>query len=287
MTAYPVRSLLSEGRIRYPVTVRGEDGNWTSRYIVRDGPTNLVLTTTQTRVHEENETRVLSLTTDDSREQTRRVMRELASESDADVDLSEWQQLQVWLEDAGERRVTIPYAPVLAELIPPVAVRLRRDFGAVLALIRAHAILHQCFRARDADGRVVASLGDYDAVRDLVAGVLAEGVGSTVSVTTRGTVAAVAELETAYEDGVPTPVVAARLNLDNSAAWRRLHAAADRGFVVNREERPRRPGRWAIGEPLPDDVELLPQSDDPELRVSAGQADDCTIARSSERKGQG
>jgi hypothetical protein len=203
MTAYLVRSLLSEGRIRYPVTVRGEDGNWTSRYIVRDGPTNLVLTTTQTRVHEENETRVLSLTTDDSREQTRRVMRELASESGTAVDLSEWQQLQAWLEDAGERRVTIPYAPALAELIPPVAVRLRRDFGAVLALIRAHAILHQCSRAQDAAGRVVASLEDYGVVRDLVADVLAEGVGSTISVTTREAVVAVAELLPAHEDGVP------------------------------------------------------------------------------------
>jgi hypothetical protein len=53
------------------VSTRSEDGKWTSTYIVRDGPTNLVLTTTETRVHEENETRVLSLTTDDSREQTR------------------------------------------------------------------------------------------------------------------------------------------------------------------------------------------------------------------------
>ena len=33
--------------------------------------------------------------------------------------------------------------------MPPVAVRLRRDFGAVLGLIRAHALLHQATRGRD------------------------------------------------------------------------------------------------------------------------------------------
>ena len=42
-----------------------------------------------------------------------------------------------------------------------VAVRLRRDFSVVLSLIKAHAILHQATRERDADGRIVATLADY------------------------------------------------------------------------------------------------------------------------------
>ena len=77
--------------------------------------------------------------------------------------------------------MTIPYAAQLAELIPPVAVRLRRDFGSLLALVRAHAVLHQANRDRDADGRIVATLDDYAVVRGLVADVIAEGVGATVS----------------------------------------------------------------------------------------------------------
>jgi hypothetical protein len=81
LTAYFVRSLLSEGRIRYPVTLRDEHGSWTTKTIVKEGPTNLVITTTKTRVHDENETRLLSFSTDDSRDQTRRVMAELAAEA--------------------------------------------------------------------------------------------------------------------------------------------------------------------------------------------------------------
>jgi hypothetical protein len=70
MTSYFIRSLLSEGRIEYPVTVRDKEGGFTTKTIIKEGPTNLIFTTTKTRVHAENETRILSLGTDDSREQT-------------------------------------------------------------------------------------------------------------------------------------------------------------------------------------------------------------------------
>ena len=193
MTSYFVRSLLSEGRIDYPVTVRAKDGGFTTKTIVKEGPTNLIFTTTKTRVHAENETRILSLATDDSREQTARVLLELADESNSGGDLEEWRDLQRWLAGA-EHRVTIPYARRLAQLVPPVAVRLRRDFGSLLALIRAHAILHQASRARDAAGphrRHPRRLrrGPRPGGR-----LIAEGVGTTVSDTVRETVAAVGAL---------------------------------------------------------------------------------------------
>jgi hypothetical protein len=86
---------------------------------------------------------LLSLTVTDTPEQTRAVMAALAEEAgEAGLNLDAWHALQVWLERA-EHRVWIPYAGKLAELIPPVAVRLRRDFGALLNLIRANALLHQ------------------------------------------------------------------------------------------------------------------------------------------------
>jgi hypothetical protein len=68
----------------------------------------------------------------------------------------------------------------LAVLVPPVAVRLRRDFGSVLALIRAHALLHQDSRPRDSRGRIVATIADYAVVRELLADVISEGVEKTV-----------------------------------------------------------------------------------------------------------
>jgi hypothetical protein len=60
MTSYFIRSLLSEGRIEYPVTVRDQDGGFTTKTIIKEGPTNLIFTTTtttttKTKVHAENE----------------------------------------------------------------------------------------------------------------------------------------------------------------------------------------------------------------------------------------
>lgn len=259
-TSYFVRSLLSEGRIRYPVVMQGDDGKLVTQWVVKEGPTNLIVTTTKTQVHAENETRLLSFSTNDSREQTARILAELANEANDNGDLSEWRQLQSWLAGANHK-VTIPYSRQLAEKVKPVAVRLRRDFGALLALIRSHAVLHQLSRDTDDRGRIVATVDDYRAVRELVAGVLAEGVGSTVSDTIRETIEAVEELTPHHKTGVPAAEVAKLLKLDKSAAWRRLTAANDRDYVENLEDRKGRPGRWVVGEPLPDDTELLPDPD--------------------------
>jgi hypothetical protein len=258
LTAYFVRSLLSEGRISYPTTVRDkETGGFTTVTIVKEGPTGLIFTTTRARIHGENETRVLSVTSDDSRAQTARVFQALAATNGAGADLRPWRELQSWLQGA-ERRVVIPYAAALAELVPPVAVRLRRDFSAVLSLIRAHAILHQQNRGRDRDGFIVATLDDYDTVAALIAPLIAEGVGATVSPATRETVEAVAALSGAYPDGVPAVAVANRLDLDKSNVSRRLSVAGTAGWLTNLEDRRGRPGRWRTAEDLPGEAQLLP-----------------------------
>ncbi len=279
MTSYFVRTLLSEGKIVYPVTVRGEDGGFVTKTITKEGPTNLIFTTTKTRVHAENETRILSLATDDSREQTARVLLELANEGNGGDDLQEWRDLQRWLAGA-DHRVTIPYARQLAQSVPPVAVRLRRDFGSLLALIRAHAMLHQASRARDDYGAIIATLDDYAVVRELVAGAIAEGVGQTVPDTVRETVDAVEAL--ASKEGVMVRAIAERLRLDRSNVARRLLMAADGGYLRNLEDKRGKPGRWVIGDPLPDSVDLLP--DPSHMRTAETTADQgvCGCAHESE-----
>src|SRR5262249_59054413 len=97
-------------------------------------------------------------------------------------DYAPWHAMQVWLA-TGERRVTIPFAPMLAALIPPVAVRLRRDFKLLLTLIRAHALLHRATRDRDDQGRIIAAVADYAAVRVLVEKLFSDGIEATVPAT--------------------------------------------------------------------------------------------------------
>ncbi len=258
LTAYFVRSLLSEGRISYPVAVRDkEDGGWVTKTIVKEGPTNLLLTTTATSLHSENETRIISLPTNDTPQQTQAILLQLASDRPSDVNFEEWRDFQAWIETA-EHRVVIPYARYLAQKMPPVAVRLRRDFKALLCLIESHAILHQLSRARDDRGRVVANEADYLAVRELVADLISEGVGATVPPSVRETVNCVCDI--AGTEGATVQAVAAQLGLDRSAAQRRLQAARERGYIVNVEEKRGRPARYVIGDPTPDELQLLPAS---------------------------
>lgn len=256
-TAYIVRSLLSEGRIDYEVTVRSKEKGFTTRHIIKEGPTGLIFTTTRDQIHGENETRVLSVTSDDSTEQTGRILASLAEEDSEDFDLGPWVLLQEWLQGANHR-VTIPYSKALAKLVPPAAVRLRRDFKAVLGLIQSHAILHQQTRGQDDSGRIVATFEDYEVVRKLVAPLVSEGVGRTVSAATRGTVEAVIALALAHPEGVQALELSKELDLDKSAAYRRLTVAARGGWVVNQEDRRGKPGRWVVGEPLPTADEVLP-----------------------------
>lgn len=174
---YVIRTLLSEGSLEYEFVEKTSEG-LRPRRITKEGPTGFITTTTRDKLHAENETRYLSITVTDTREQTRRIFRALADGSAEEPDRGRWHALQAWLE-GGERRVVIPYADALAEKMGDVAVRLRRDFSVVLSLVRAHAILHQATRGRDQEGRIVAVLTDYSRVRGLVSGLIAEGVEST------------------------------------------------------------------------------------------------------------
>lgn len=256
-TAYIVRSLLSEGRIEYPTVIRDDDGTLRTVKLVKEGPTNLVTSTTSISLHGENETRMFSLPSNDSKAQTRAVLVSSSAddESAREHDFSEWHDYQRWLAGANHK-VTIPFALCIAAQIPPVAVRLRRDWNGVRALIRTHAMMHQLNRGTDDQGRIVATLADYGAIRSLVADLVADAVGSTVPEAMRETVERVGQ--SASPEGVTVATIAAGLKLERSAASRRLTAARDRGYLVNLEDKRGKPARYSVGEPMPDEAIVLP-----------------------------
>ena len=261
MQTYLVRSLLSEGKLRYLTLEKGSEGI-KPRLIEREGPTGLIVTTTATRLHPENETRLISLTVTDTQDQTRNILAALAEESAEEPDFAPWLALQEWLETA-ERRVTIPYARNLARMVPPVAVRLRRDFAAVLNLVRAHAVLHQATRERDDRGMILANLEDYAKVRELVADLVSEGVGATVPPIVRETVGAVARLLNGGDSAsVTSREVGEELGLEKGPVSRRVRLALDAGYLRNLEDRRGRPAQLVLGDGMPEDLRILPTVED-------------------------
>ncbi len=253
---YLIRSLLSEGKLEHRMAEKTEN-QIVGRHIVKEGPTGLIITTTRVKLHPENETRLISLSANDTREQTRAVLDAVASrEAAADVDAA-WPALQTWLS-YGERAVVVPYARVLASLVSDRAVRMRRDFGQLLSLVEAHALLHRATRARDAEGRIVATLDDYGAVRALIIDVMSEGIAATVPPIMRETVEAVRTLSGESGDTVSLPALARLLSIDKSTAMRRCLSAKMAGYLINEQTVRGREAQYRLGEPLPADAPALP-----------------------------
>jgi hypothetical protein len=263
---YLLRELMSEGRIRYP-TVQKVGADLVAVTIEKNGPVAFLVTTTKSKLHPENETRMLSLEIDDSENQTKKVLGKVAqveglNHSAAQVDYGPWQDYQRWLE-LGERRVVVPFAAEMVALIPPAAVRLRRDVGQVIRAIKAHALLHRDQRERDDAGQIVADIGhDYATVRELLNSILAEGSGVAVNKAMAETIEAVAKATDGISEaeGASAQDIAHALKLDKSAARRRLLAARDEGFVLNLEHRKGMPGKYRVTPQKVEPVNILPDA---------------------------
>ena len=260
--AYIMRSLVSEGHLKYETVEKTAKG-LVPRVIERAGPTGLVTTTTQVSLDAELETRMLSLTVRDDREQTRAVFRATIRRANGfrpdPARLEPWIALQLWLGRSGPWEVVLPFGDSLCEMCEPSAVRLRRDFTALVQLIKAHALLH-CRQRRVVDGRLVAEIADYRAVHELVAGLMSEGVEAVIKRETRDTVEAL----TALYLGTPVTMraLAARLGIDPSSLSRRVRVSTRAGWIVNQETRRGMPAQLVPGDPLPPGHLVLPEPAD-------------------------
>jgi hypothetical protein len=245
-----------------------------AREIVTEGPTMLVTSTTRASLDGELETRALALTVLDTPSQTRAIVRGIAKtqtgqDRDA-LDLAPYHALQEWLVLAGERRVRVPWATVLAEHVPVAAIRMRRDISKLFGLIDACALLHQAQRPRDADGAILATIEDYALVRDLLAESFAAAQQEGLTAAQREAVATVIALcadPKVAEVGVPLRRVAEALKLDKSAVSRRLANPIEAGYVrdLNVDDKGKhrngKPAAYVPGDPMPAPEEALPTVD--------------------------
>jgi hypothetical protein len=166
-----LRTILSEGRIVYPVVEQEEDPETgrrrhITRTIICDGPIGLLMTTARENVEEELATRLLVSHSDESTSQTKRVLAALAQQAMGTGnyptigEIDAWLALEDWLH-SGPREVVVPFAGRVADLASKASVRMRRDFRALMSLVKASALLHQAQRRKDTNGRVIAQMEDY------------------------------------------------------------------------------------------------------------------------------
>ncbi len=239
---YCLRTLTSEGRLEYRTVEKNKDGQLQDRIISKRGPTGVLMTTTRASINQENETRMLSLSTLDTPEQTKAILLATAQQEDMPSGFTaELQAFQEWIT-CGEHKVWVPFAMTLAELTDPSSIRIRRDFQKVLDLVRAHALLHQATRKIDARHGVVAEIRDYRAVHEVLGEVIDEAVEAAVPPRMREIVEAVQAISRANGG---RPVSYAQLieatKLDRSTISRQVGAATERGLLQNLQPRPGMP----------------------------------------------
>jgi hypothetical protein len=265
-----VRTLISEGKIIHQTTVEDPNSPFGRRVerIVREGPIALVTTTTG-ELYSENETRMLAWHIHEDREQTAAVMAGLADRALGAVaisaDLAIWHDLQRWIA-LGPNDAVVPFAPQIARGIKPLMVRFRRDVGALFGFIKASALLHQAQRQRDAQGRVVATIADYELAYPIFSKVMAESSGKDVSENVRAVVKLIADRAAAAAAKPPTGMrfqrvevagqnpevtisreqIGTETGIGKWAAYRAVLTAIDLGFLSNNEIRPRKPFRLML-----------------------------------------
>jgi hypothetical protein len=255
-----VKVLLTQGYIKYSVTVPKEGGGFGTIEIEKKGPTGLITTTTAIQLDAEIETRVLSLAALEGKDQTKAIMGSQAEaaqegEDDAPVPIG-WNAFQEWLA-LGPTKVIVPFAQVLADLIPAAALRMRRDFPAVLSSVKSHALMHRYSRKRQ-NGAIVATIAkDYRAIWKLEKEVISVGVEATVTPQTREFVTAVRKLK---KTGITVThtALANELGVDKATICRHLKVAAAGGFVENLVRKDGVSSNIVLRDPLPEDIDVLP-----------------------------
>jgi hypothetical protein len=256
------KQILSEGCLKRQIA-EGTNKGVHGKLVEVDGPTALWTTTTRVKTdYELLGNRVFELTPDDSRPQTRSIIKNVFEDGRTEVDFGPIKALFTWIW-GQDNRVVIPFGPALGELLPDSSVRMRREAVRVRDLIRAHAVLHQASRERDKQDRITASWEDYEAVRVLIEDIVGATAEKSVRSEVRTTVhAAKTLIESEEHDhaGVTISEMGAVLDRDYSTTSRRIKNASP--YLVELEDKRGRSKQFGIGADLPAEANALPTVDE-------------------------
>ncbi len=167
---------------------------------------------------------------------------------------------QLYLQLRAPVRVRVPYTKELGAAMAKMAVapRILRDFARLISLIKSTALIRHHQRQLDAEGQIIATLADYETVRELVNEMYVDSsTGATSDI--RKLVEAVIRLDASRADGgrITNTTLAKELGTGVKQITRRARKAIKLDWLVNREQRKSYPADYAPGEPMPE-TEGLP-----------------------------
>ena len=272
-----LREMIGDGKLSAVITVKGKSGPCETVEIHQDGPVAYVESTTLGigQIFDEDRTRCLLLSSDESQSQTSAVVRQLAQAATGqgqgdtpDSVIALHHTAQRLLE---ARDVAIPFGETLGEDFPISRLEVRRTFGHMLTLVKAVALLHQYQRERDEQGRVIALESDYEVVRCRLAEPLGRSLGYELTAGARDLLAALLE----WDGEFTVSGVGAKLQKPESTVRGRIKELQSLGQVVKAtEHQGRRPATYAIAEDRPPLTGLmLPELAEPAAVLTVMESD--------------
>ncbi|MEN6405266.1 MAG: hypothetical protein ABFC77_02220 [Thermoguttaceae bacterium] len=261
-----LREMLSEGKLSKLLPIK-KDGRPETVLVQQDGPIAYVETTTLTKIFNEDANRCILLNSDETPEQTRRILSTLAgvyahgTAGDRQRIIDRHHALQRMLQPFA---VLVPYAERLADAIGSYRVEARRAYPQVVSMIQASALLHQRQRQIDADGRLLAAADDYQLARHLLGLPMARQLGGRISEPASRFLGRLREWFGAAET-FTTPEAKRKESRSKSSVYGWLAELHDAGLVEKVEEqRGNRAAQWRLASdaPDPDATAVLPPVQD-------------------------
>lgn len=251
-----LREMLSGGRLSKLMPVKTGTGIET-QLIEQEGPIAFTETTTLANVFEEDANRCLLMQTDETPEQTKRIICTLAERHADERDDTE---PYIRLHHTIQRllpccSVRVPWSERLAKMFNCDRVEVRRAFPQLLTLVQASALLHHRQRKTGGDGAILANHLDYHLARRLVIKPFAQSLGGGLS---ESALAFLAKLPCDAEFVAKAVAKQGKVSKSSAAGW--LTELHDSGAVeITEQGRGRAPTKWKRTGKTPDRGEdLLP-----------------------------
>lgn len=181
---YVTRSLISEGRIRYPTVEKDKDGKLITVEKRLDGPTSFITTTIMENLEPQLEDRMFSIHPDEGIEQTKGILAMIANQKDGSFTGLDIKTIDTWKHYHSLLKpveVVIPFAGDIAKFITKnkvVPLSTRRAFKRVLIVIQAVTCAYQFQRKKNDKGKMIAEISDYWMALQIVKESFRENMGA-------------------------------------------------------------------------------------------------------------
>jgi hypothetical protein len=164
--AYAIRSLVSEGRLKYQYT--GFKGKEKLTIVKRmEGPTSLLTTTIKGKLEDQLEDRLITMHPNTSAAQTQDIIERTAELASGNFETIDEKIIDAWKlfnQSLVPVEVVTPYSKDIASFVGrnrSLPITVRRAFKRVLSAVKTIALLYQKQRCKDEMGRVIAEISDY------------------------------------------------------------------------------------------------------------------------------